>query len=233
MYCHYRQQDSSIGRPVPRLLFSVISDRRMKQTKEVMGNGEQRIRWTPTTDDDSDGVREGRKYLEASWRTAEALAAEDKKLSRRGTKMMEGMLVEAGLIRAVGHNCTECGDSLDVPEDCRSVVCPECNYEGPPEEVLSLANDDKQSDDLKRRNIQDCWVTVTRTGTGTNTRYSFDPEPPSDLDEDDSKIEPFDFFKVKKPESMEDQAARLGYSNPFGPGGDNVQTSASSESLFD
>jgi len=233
VYCHYRQQDPSIGRAVPRLLFSVISDRRMKQTKEVMSNGEQRIRWNPTNAGDPEARREGRKYLEASWRTGESLAAEDKKLSRRGTKETDGVAAEIGLVKAISHNCTECGDSLNVPEDCRSVVCPECGHEGPPEEVLGMLNDEAPTAGLKRRNVQDCWVTISRSGTGTSTRYSFDPEPPSAMSEDDSKIEPFDFFKVKKAESTDDQAARLGYANPFGPGGDHVQTDASSESLFD
>lgn len=211
-----KSQSDAIGWPAVRFAFSLISDRRVHETKR-MEEGKERKRLTTCRGkgcqlcaDGLEPVREGKKYLELALRYARALSAAVDAIGARC-----GACKGVGELTVKSLECSECGHGgIRAPEGAEIVVCPECAEEMRPAKVLAC---DQGCALPFPRDVQDCWWDVTRTGAGQATTYSFTPLAPKALGDEDKAVEPWDFKRVFRPKDQADLAGALGLANPWGP----------------
>lgn len=223
--CHFGKSDAGIASPQPRFLFSVISDRRVHEHTVMEGNTERK-RCLPCLQQSGQPcdmcasglpqVREGRKYMELATKYARGLITADANLSKRCASC-EGL----GELKVVGHECSYCGEGVAVPVSPNgqpmtdaTIRCPSCssNAKADPKYTCS-----RNCAEPRPRNIQDCWVDVTRTGSGQSTNFTFTPQPPTALEGDDPSIQPWDFSQVVRPKDQSEIAQTLGYQSPWAP----------------
>lgn len=223
--CYYEEKDGSIGKPQAVACFNVIDTRwfhkietqvRGRTKKEYVECPDDRsCKQCQTKDGKKDRYRKGRciAYFALTW--ADALGAQDEKLSKKCGSCKRGK------IRVVDYQCPECNESIDWAPDeddeKMKIRCGECRAKIEPDEVIECT----KCDAPVRATIFDygCPVEITRSGTGTSTSYNFTPvwpppeEAPDWIFEEDQ--EPFDLEEACAKPTSEEQAKLWEVVNPF------------------
>lgn len=220
------------GLAQPVFAFSVFDPRKVhifKEPTKVPGSDEP-TRYYNCPDDptckfcrrDDQPKLNGLRYWSLAFKTAQQL-----RLWEHDVLGKNCAACGTGKIERTGYVCPTCEedltDSVDDPDS--EVKCFECSKlsqkKGGPKNIMVQPSEvvrcKRGCKNARRVSLSDVWVSVTRTGAKTDTTYNFTLHQGDDPAEIPADLQPVN-FKTKselKPDPANEQAIKLGVSNPY------------------